>query len=690
MWADRLGRIPGIRYKRSDRRRTKGMDWNEAQKTAVCHNHGPMLVLAGPGSGKTAVITERTCTLIEEYGVNPNRILVITFTKAAAREMQERFQKRMQGAAGVSFGTFHAVFFKILKYAYNYSASNILRDEERKRYLKEIIEGLSLEIEDMKEFIEGIESEISLVKGERMAIENYYSINCSEEDFQKIYRAYEKRLREANRIDFDDMLLLCYELLTERKDILRFWQEKYEYILIDEFQDINRVQYEIIRMLAKPQNNLFIVGDDDQSIYRFRGARPELMLNFEKDYPQCKRVLLNYNYRSAEPIVEGALRVVENNANRFPKQLKAARGSGEDICIRTFPGSAEQNQQVIEEILNYHSQGIPYQEMAVLFRTNTQPRALLGKLLQYNIPFKMKDTVPNLYDHWISRDIIAYLTLASGVRERALFLSVMNRPKRYLSREAVQEAEVNFDKLKEYYGEQEYRKERIEKLEYDLLMLRSLAPYAAVTYLRRAVGYDSFLSEYAKFRRIKEKDLFDVLDELQESAKQFHTFPEWLNYMDEYREELKQQTEQKQQRGTDAVELITFHGSKGLEYQVAWIVDANEEITPHRKALLLEDMEEERRMFYVAMTRAKDRLHIYSIQERYGKPLECSRFVGELLLSVKELRKGMKIRHSKYGTGRIIEVAGDRLRVRFESSLIPKVLSLDYCQRNHLVTMEEG
>ena len=505
------------------------MKLNETQKAAVIHKDGPMLVLAGPGSGKTAVITERTRTLIEQYGINPSKILVITFTKAAAQEMKDRFSKKMnESTPEVNFGTFHAVFFKILKYAYHYSASNIIREEERRQYFKEIIDQLELEIEDKKEFIEGIENEISLVKGERMAVEHYYSINCSEENFQRIYKAYEEKLRQTNRIDFDDMLLLCYELLRERKDILEFWQQRYEYILIDEFQDINRIQYDIIQMLAKPQNNLFIVGDDDQSIYRFRGAKPEIMLNFERDYPNTKRILLNCNYRSVKQIVEGAIRVVGNNKNRFPKQLIAVRGEGETIQTKTFSDLMAQNKKVLEEILKYHTEGIPYQEMAVLFRTNSQPRSLIGQMIQYNIPFQMKDNVPSLYEHWISKDMLAYLSLALGSRERGIFLSIMNRPKRYLSRENIGKT-IDFNQLKRDYKDRSYIVERIEKLEYDLEILKKLPPYAAIKYLRSAVGYDSFLVEYADFRRIKQEELFQVLDELQESAKGFDSFLENLH-----------------------------------------------------------------------------------------------------------------------------------------------------------------
>ena len=292
------------------------MKINKSQLKAINHNKGPMLVLAGPGSGKTLVITRRTQNLIEEYGVNPSNILVITFTKAAAIEMKERFHSLTQGAGkGVCFGTFHAVFFTILKYAYNFNASNIIREDQRYQLFKEIIRQLQLEIDDEKDFISNLISEISLVKGERMDLDHYYSINCSEEVFKKVYQSYQNQLRRANLIDFDDMLLLCFELLRERKDILALWQEKYQYILIDEFQDINQVQYDIIKMLALPDNNLFIVGDDDQSIYRFRGASPDIMLNFDKDYPDSTMVFLDTNYRSTKNIVNSAGNVIKNNKN---------------------------------------------------------------------------------------------------------------------------------------------------------------------------------------------------------------------------------------------------------------------------------------------------------------------------------------------------------------------------------------
>lgn len=665
------------------------MEMNQAQINAINHNTGPMLVLAGPGSGKTLVITKRTQKLIEEYGVNPHNILVITFTKATAKEMKERFETLTEGrGSGVNFGTFHAIFFTVLKYAYQYSASNIIRDEQRNLFLREIVEQLSLEIDDQKEFISGILSEISLVKGERMDIEHYYSINCSEDIFKKIYCAYDSRLRKANLIDFDDMLVLCYELLTGRPDILAIWQNKYQYILIDEFQDINKVQYDIIRLLALPQNNLFIVGDDDQSIYRFRGAKPDIMLNFNKDYPQGKQILLDINYRSTERIVSKAAALIKNNGKRFQKNIRAIKKSGQDIAIMNFKELKEQNSMVVADILKSYKKGIPFSQIAVLFRTNTQPRALIDKLMEYNIPFQMKDVIPNIYDHWIASNIIAYIRIALGSRDRALFLQVANRPKRYLSRECFEDPIVDFSKIRNFYGDKEWMIDRIDKLLFDLELLKSMSPYAAIQYIRKAIGYEEYLTEYAQFRRIKVEELLDTLNELQEAAKDYNTFAEWFNHISEYQAELKRQAQQKKYN-KDSVSLATMHSSKGLEYQVVFIVDANEGITPHRKAVLEADLEEERRLFYVAMTRAKEYLHIYSVKDRYNKELTCSRFVGELLLDREGLKAGIEVEHKTYGLGQIKKNQNGKITIYFIELKKERTLDLEFCIQNQLLIIKE-
>lgn len=605
------------------------MAFNETQKKAIRHRRGPMLVLAGPGSGKTTVITNRVRYLTEKAGVDPSHILVITFTRAAAREMKERYEQITQaGCSRVSFGTFHSVFFLILKLAYRYQSANIAREEQRTLFVREILEHCDLEVEDEGEFISSILSEISMVKGELMDLEHYYAKNCSEDIFKQLYRGYEEKLRRHGLLDFDDMLVMCYQLFKERPDILSAWQNKYQYILIDEFQDINRIQYEIVKMLALPENNLFIVGDDDQSIYRFRGAKPEIMLGFEKDYPDAERLLLDTNYRSSRQIVEAAGRVIAHNRTRFPKDIRAVRGSGKSVDVREWPEPMDESLAIVGQLKDYAAMGIGYEEMAVLYRTNLGPRLLIEKLMEYNIPFSMRDTVPNLYDHWIVKNVLSYIKAARGDLSRANILSIINRPKRYVSRDALEHQNVSWEAVKSFYQDKNWMLDRIEQLEYDLVMLREMAPAAAVNYIRKAVDYDSYLREYAQDRRMKPEELMEVLDQLQDSAGGYKTYEAWFAHMDAYREQLLKQAQGggAQEKG---VSLMTMHSSKGLEFRVVYILDANEGVTPHHKAVLDQDVEEERRMFYVAMTRAKERLHIYYVKERYHKKQEISRFAQE-------------------------------------------------------------
>ena len=330
------------------------MSLSETQSRAVAHGAGPCICLAGPGSGKTTVITERTKYLIEKQGISPSEILVITFTKAASIEMRERFHNAMKGRyAPVTFGTFHAVFFTILKAAYHYTAENILREEEKYTILRDILEPMDLEIEDEKEFLLGVTEEISLIKNERISLEHYYSSNCPEDVFRSIFREYQQALIRKRKLDFDDMLVCTYELLKARPDICRGWQKRFRYILIDEFQDINAIQYETVKLLAQPGNNLFIVGDDDQSIYRFRGAKPEIMLNFQKDFPKAVMIQLAENYRSTECIIKGAGRVIAHNTNRFQKSTHGIRGNGEKITISFFQNQAMEALAVVKKSARY-------------------------------------------------------------------------------------------------------------------------------------------------------------------------------------------------------------------------------------------------------------------------------------------------------------------------------------------------
>ena len=663
--------------------------FNREQEEAITHKGGPLMVLAGPGSGKTLVITYRVKWLIENAGVYPSNILVITFTRAAAEEMKKRFFMfdGMENAP-VTFGTFHSIFFMILRYAYRYTAANIIREDVKRRYIKEMTENMELEIEDENEFLSGIINEISYVKGEMMSLSYYHSNNCSDELFAQIYEGYEKRLREENLIDFDDMLVFCYELLKEREDIRTLWQNKFQHILIDEFQDINKVQYEIIRMLAGKGDHLFIVGDDDQSIYRFRGARPEIMLGFEKDYPEAKKVILNTNYRCSEEIVESAEHLISHNTKRFPKNMQAARGSKVPITFRNLKDAGEECTDILKGIRFYYKKGIPLEDMAVIFRTNTQPRLLVGRLMEYNIPFQMRDVIPNIFDHWIARNILTYIKLAMGNRDRKLFLQVMNRPKRYISRSMITEPQVDLKKLKQQTFGKKWLYEKIDKLEMDLYLLRKMEPYAAIQYIRNGIGYEDYMNEYAQFRRMNPDDLEEVLNQIQESAKEYHSFEEWFTYIESYGEELRKQMEAGRQQKS-GVTLTTMHSSKGLEYEVVFVMDINEGVTPHKKAVKEADLEEERRLFYVAVTRAKTYLFLYSVKELYQKDAQISRYIGELRYDKKEFQKGKRVIHKNIGKGTVLELKEDKIKIKFDNSKKPRLFSIKYLMEQGLLELEK-
>ena len=610
--------------------------FTKSQSEAIRHQDGPLLVLAGPGSGKTTVVTKRVQYLVQDCHISPSSILVITFTKAAATEMKERFLRLMeqseekpQGYGNVLFGTFHAVFFNILKLSYGFTAANILREETRYQYMKEIVDRLKLEIDDENEFISGVLGEISLIKNERISLEHYFSKNCAEDIFRKIFASYEQRKRNARLIDFDDMLSYTWELLTKRPDILEAWQKKFRYILVDEFQDINRLQYDILRLLAQPENNLFIVGDDDQSIYRFRGAKPEIMLNFQKDFPTAGRVLLNDNFRSTRQIVNAAGRVIRKNQSRFAKEITARGGEGPGVRILAFEDQQQECLYLLKEMQEYKKNGGAWQQMAVLYRTNTQPRLLIQKFMEFNVPFRVRDQVPNLFEHWIAKNLFCYIRLACGSKLRKDLLPVLNRPKRYMNRECLNDEIICWEYMMDYYKDKPYVCDKIERLQYDLKMLGRMGPFAAINYIRHVVGYEEYLKEYAEFRRMNAEDLMEVLNELQESARAYKTYDEWFAYMERYKKEMDEMRK-RQQEVKEGVHLATMHSSKGLEYDKVFILDAAEGITPYKKAVLDADLEEERRMFYVAMTRAKKELIICWAKKQFSHELTVSRFVEEM------------------------------------------------------------
>ena len=613
------------------------MSLNHAQTEAVAHNKGPCMVLAGPGSGKTLTIAKRIEYLIMKHKVRPEEILVITFTKYAAWEMKNRTRSICGPSSyAVTFGTFHGIYYGILKWAYRLNQSNLLSDEEKYRILREILPGIDWdqepEADEEKDYLQELAIEIGNVKNNCMDIEEYEPVKYTTEKFRKLYRTYEETKKKYRKIDFEDMLIQCRDLFMKRPDILKKWQEKFQYILVDEFQDVNQAQYDVVRMLAAPQDNLFVVGDDDQSVYGFRGAKPGIMKEFMKDYPKARQILLDVNYRSSGYIVKGALRVIGNNKSRFEKKIEAFRKPDETVHVQEVKDPVQEAEYVLERIREYREKGVSYTEMAVLYRTNVDARAMSELMTEYQIPFVMKEHLNNIYEHFIALDMISYLRLSQGEYDRKYFLQIANRPNRYLTRESMKTGNVSYESLRRYYRDKDWMVDRIDQLEWDMKMICDKTPYAAIQYIRKRMGYDEFLKEYAAYRKISSEDLFAVLEEIWQNSKGYGTIKEWFEHIESYGKMLKEQNKKNGEK--EGVNLMTMHAAKGLEFDTVFVIETNEGSCPYKKATDNEEIEEERRLFYVAMTRAKRKLVISYVKEKNGKDLLPSRFVSELLLNV--------------------------------------------------------
>jgi DNA helicase-2/ATP-dependent DNA helicase PcrA len=615
---------------------------NEAQYRAITHGAGAMLVLAGPGSGKTFVVTQRIKYLIEQYHVKPDGILVITFTKAAAAEMQDRFARLNEGKLyPVHFGTFHSVFFQILRHTYRFTAQNIIRERDKYRFLTQIIGEMPEEIrgqaqiDDNIELLQNLLSEISAVKNNGITPQEIQSTTVSQAEFEYIFQRYKQEMNRCRLIDFDDMVLLCRNLLVERPDTLKLWQERFQYILVDEFQDICSLQYEVVRMLAKPQDNLFIVGDDDQSIYGFRGSKPEIMMNFTKDYPEAQQVLLNVNYRSKQGIVDTAGKLIAHNKVRFAKEVKAQNEQTDGVNIYSFSSKLKQAENIGLLIKQYMEQpGAKYSDIAILYRTNNHTVYTADKLMKEGIPFYMKEKPKNIYDSPIAKDIIAYLNYALYENCLEDFLRIMNRPVRYIKKSTVPRQAFRMEALIQNNKSTEYVVQNIVDLYDALRFIKGLNPFSAVNFIRKGIGYEAFLKKQALENGRDAAKEIEMLEELMQLAKDFETIPEWLEHIQNYDTIMREITQQEnglKSAGTDAVSMVTMHSSKGLEWKVVILPDVNEGVVPHKKAVTDNELEEERRMFYVAMTRAKESLFLFYIQEKEAGNLLPSRFLDEIL-----------------------------------------------------------
>lgn len=599
----------------------------KAQKSAVCHTTGPCLVLAGPGSGKTFVITGRIIHLIKECKVPGERILVLTFTRAAAMEMESRFQKEMSGEHPW-FGTFHSLFYYIL------SKSDI-SDKFQKTDLS--VSGRFISVEDKKRILT---SAYELASGKKQEVnyellEKAFSLylNCglkasnnfqesayTEEVLQNIYKEYHKILLKSGYMDFDDMMMECYHMLKEHSQIRAYWRRRFDYILIDECQDMNPVQYEIMKYLTGKEGNIFMVGDDDQSIYRFRGAKVELMQLFTEEFHDVKRIQLDMNFRSVPDIVHKSQKVIGQNKNRFPKQIYAASkqiskdGSGVDI--KSFVSRSEMYESILDALLKVQKEEL--EQTAIIYRTNKELRSMAYKLRNKGISYVTIEEKKSIFEENWYLDIEAYMKLALGTWKRADLLRVCNKPERGIYRSDL----IHTDKLP-------------DKLAKDVKQLIHMKPFLAFQYIWYGIGYGKWLENHISDHEEEWNWIKEQYQELQIELKGYHNLEDWIRHVetDRNRQRILRQKKSDPLQGINAggVHLLSMHGSKGLEFDTVYLPDVNKGKIPKGSKMTVEELEEERRLFYVAMTRAKKYLHIFYVKGEKDHIMQPSVFLKPIL-----------------------------------------------------------
>ena len=669
---------------------TENLTGNQDQQKAIILNRGPALILAGPGSGKTFTIVERIRYLITHHGVNAENILVVTFTKAAARQMRERFQTRMGGmACPVNFGTFHAVFYHILQTSASYRSDVVLSEKEKKEYLQRVLltmqedfskydpvkqaalqsaEGFFEPTDNLAEkymdpeWLKGLLGEFGFVKNAGKIPEGFSSDFLELPVFKKAFLCFQKNIHQEGRMDFDDFASHCLHLFQTKKEVLERWQDKFQYILVDEFQDINPTQYEVVNLLAAKHKNLFVVGDDDQSIYGFGASDPKIMQQFYADYPEAVRIDLSINYRCAPGIVDLAGRLISVNKQRFSKTIRCGKKQAvkqtlqlpdqiqrksaqaemrfaeasniwkpltadNSVVIGGFTDRMQQAAAIAEKLKTIREQA-QNKEAAVIFRTNTDALPVAEALSKAGLPFFIQEQIKSPYDHFVCQDLLAYLRFAHMGQKRSDFYRIMNRPVRYLSRQAVLKPEVEWEELLSFYKEKSWMLPLIEKCKKDIGLLAGMDLYAGIYYIRCGIGYDAWMEK--NLTGEAKKQAFEMADFLKNSVKDFVSLESFLQHVEDYEKQLEASNRKKGEIQKGKIALLTIHGAKGLEFDHVFLPDCNEGIIPHKKSMKADEVEEERRMFYVGMTRAKEKLYLGWGMGTADNPGFISRFLADL------------------------------------------------------------
>ena len=603
---------------------------NKAQEEAIHTVNKQVLVIACPGSGKTTTLLRRIHYMVTEAGISAAQILMITFTKAAADEMNKRYVSMYGDNPGVTFATIHSLCFSIVK-KYGKKNVSVLSDIEIYNYFNYRVKYLD-QINDKDNFVADVILDISVMKNNMISLSDYEpACTDNKELFASLYTGYEKYKEKESKVDFDDMLVMAKDILDNEPEVLLYLKNRYSYIQVDEYQDTNYIQRDIIYKLAGKEGNLAVVGDDDQSIYMFRGARPEIMLNFSKDYPECKVIHMSTNYRSLKEIIKTADHVVKHNSQRFAKDFYGAREEKGKVFFRNYLNNTSQLGGVLHKVRELLEQGVKPEQIAILYRTNKESMPFAEYFMREKIPFQCNERLKSKYHHWIFQDIQAYWKLSRGKKDKISFQRILNHPNRYFYGKAFHSVDPNLSSLKQAVWEQkggvhwQLQKglENAETLFQHFKILNTFSkPEVFMNYLYKATGYNDYLKEYAKLRKLDVKELTVVWNNLLDEAKLYGSWDAWGRYIVAYNRQLQQANKSK-----DGITLSTMHRAKGLEWDYVFIINCVDGTIPHSNAMTPEEIEEERRLFYVEMTRAKDFLYLSAYKED-GKDIS-SPFIEE-------------------------------------------------------------
>ncbi|NLK43543.1 MAG: ATP-dependent helicase [Tissierellia bacterium] len=617
------------------------MNLSSEQRKAIEHIHGPALVLAVPGAGKTTVLIHRTVNLILNHKISPERILSITFSRASARDMKERFNRDFQNISSIPihFSTIHSFCYNLIReYAYvNKIKYRLIEDEKNQLNKYNLLKRMYLEINQeyiTEEKLESLLNAIGYIKNLMLTLDEYMKSNRPEvENFDKIFYTYEKYKRDNNLIDFDDMLTLSYEILMNNDYILEKYRNRYDFLQVDEGQDTSKVQMEIIKLLAKPKNNLFIVADDDQSIYGFRGAYPSGLLNFNKIYPRGKVFFMEKNYRSSKNIVSVCNKFIKNNTLRYSKTIYTDNDYVEPINIVKVNSISDQYDYLVKEL-----EGKDLSKTCILYRNNLSSIGLIETLERHRIPFYMRDVKLRFFNHWLVQDIINFMKFAQDTSNMSIYENIYYKKKGYISKKQINYAKTLnynlsvFDRIMDFPGLSNFYKSTLRQLKLDFAKLSRMAPLEAIQYIEYSLEYEKYLKENSmKFGYTYDtlKTMLFYLKFIGENSENLQDFFNRLNYL--------QYLSTNSRNNRNGLTLSTIHSAKGLEFDRVYIVDLVDGDFPSISSVegvekgKFELFEEERRLFYVGMTRAKYHLSLITVNSIGERIVEPSRFIDELV-----------------------------------------------------------